>query len=109
MGSIASKAYRIHGVTPSILNFVLSRSETISHFRDCLDTYYLKYWSGKYLIQEIKEGVIKADNRIYHIVFQKPLSRGQILLNHPNQQYKLSFRAAMEDFNLPAFVFISES
>ena len=108
----AGAAYVKYGITSNTLHQLLSNIHDLSLYRDCLETYYLNYWSAKYILKDSDGGMIYKDNNMYHIVYLKPVTRGKILASvqagNSLQQYKLSFRKALPEFNLPAYVLISE-
>jgi hypothetical protein len=90
---------------------VISMSEqeyiNSAKIQENLESYFLLFWSGKYVLKEMQEGVIWKNNTRYHVCFAPNLSRGKIMRNSPLQQYKLSFRKAKKHLKLPSFVFIS--
>jgi len=101
------KAYQIGGVPPSTLAYCMENASHLDQYQDLMEEYYLVYWSGKYILQGMSEGLIKSKNKLYHVSFAPNLSRGAIMRNDSLQQYKMSFRRALPCYNLPAFVYIS--
>lgn len=104
MGAVI--AYRKYGVKPTIISWLMKNSDTITHYRDCLDKYFKLYWEGKYLLSKIQSGIIRKDNVDYLAVFSRYCSRGYIVAN-PNVQYAVSFRQAQAEYNLSAYCYIS--
>lgn len=104
----AIQAYRKYGVSPKIISWLMQNAGEITHYRDCLFSYYKLYWEGKYLLSKTEEGngTIVRNNIPYIVVYSKTCTRGYILA-HKNQQFSLSFREAKPEFGLPAYVFIS--
>lgn len=105
--------YQQHLVTPSVLSYCMQNLATMTDYRDCLDAYYLKYWSASHLISQIKGGTIRQDNIDYQVYFSPKTNRGQILQESKspltaNNQYRLSFRKPSASFgSLLPVVFIS--
>jgi hypothetical protein len=89
------------------LHWMLQNSASLDLCIDLLQTYKLNYWSGKYIIQEMKEGMIWNKGKFYHVAFHKHVTRGRILIADNLQQYRMSWREALPEYDLPPYVYIS--
>lgn len=99
-------AYRKYGVSPKIISWLMQNSQEITHYRDCLSRYFRLYWEGKYLLGKAAEGTIQKDDITYVAIYSRNCTRGYVLA-HPNIQYSVSFRKANDEFDLPAYAYIS--
>lgn len=105
--------HRIQPGTTDARSYIeyVSRSNFYLHqqpkeIRDCFEHPHLVYWSGAYIIQRMKYGLIHDSNGIpFHVAFFDKLSRGQILSNLKGQ-FALSFRRPKPEFNLVNVVLI---
>jgi hypothetical protein len=73
--------------------------------------YKLLYWSGHHVLESIEAGLIVRDDIAFIVKYHKDLTRGKILnesKQNPNKQYKLSFRAPLDSWNIDPVVIISE-
>jgi hypothetical protein len=70
--------------------------------------YKLLFWSGQHIIESIEAGIICRDDIAFIVRFNKKqnLTRGYIL-NHKEDQYTVSFRAAKDEWNIDPVVYIS--
>ena len=102
--SLSKMVSRIKLLHQAEFFFTLKDEEVTSE----LESYFLMYWSGKYIISEMKDGVITKDGVRYHVSFAHNCTRGKILANKSNQ-YRLSFRRFKKEHNIPNFVVISFS
>jgi hypothetical protein len=73
-----------------------------SHF----SKYYLLYWSGSYLLEQIKQGAIAHNGIVFAIEYKRGLTRGRIIANMQDQ-YALSFREPQLRLALLPVVIIS--
>lgn len=71
-------------------------------------SYHLLYWSGDYLLKQIKEGTITKDGITYQIRFKAGLTRGKILANLENQ-FPISFRIPCAEYGILPVAIIGES
>ena len=69
--------------------------------------YKLLYWSGAHILESIEAGMIVRDNIAFIVKYHKDLTRGYIL-KHKDAQYKMSFRAPLDSWNIDPVVIISE-
>ena len=109
--SIAPKSITVtqkHGVPPSVLlSFLQTKfSIPLSH-QHLLRSYFIRYWSKEYLLSTLEagKGTLTREN-IQFIAIYRDCSRGKIL-SSSEDQVCLSFRAALPEYNLPAYVLIS--
>lgn len=98
------KAFLKYGITPTHLYNIITNIKDIRHFKDCMEKYYLLYWSGYHICKQMSAGTILHQGTEYHVYFRNGLSRGRIMMS---DQYALSFRKAHKEFGLPAVVYIS--
>ena len=73
-----------------------------SHF----SKYYLLYWSGSHLIEQIQHGAISHNGTIFAIEYKRGLTRGRIIARLEDQ-YALSFREPQSRLALLPVVIIS--
>lgn len=100
------RAYQRHGILPSILLRMLRDFPNFpDQFQDLLSEYYLLYWAPEYFREVSKGGVIQRGNREYIVVFAKGATPAALLSCN---QVKLSFRSALPDYHLPAYVIVSK-
>lgn len=112
------QAAKKHSIYPSTVHYMLQNHPYIhSAYKDTLSEYYLLYWEAEYFLKQMQEGegsILRHGNR-YHICFHKDLSRGKLIQavkegkegKSKSCQVALSFRRALPEFNLPAYVFVS--
>lgn len=94
-----------HGVPRSVLTYLLQRSKYINlEYQDLLCYYKLLKWRGDYTLAMIHEGLLRRDNIDFIVIFGTP--RGTLLAN-PESQFNLSFRQAIPEYEIPAYVLIS--
>jgi len=103
--SIAS--YKQNQFPRHTLHWMLQHSASLSLCEDLLSTYKMNYWSGRYILQEMKEGMIYNRGKFYHVTFDPRVTRGHIMAQSPLEQYKMSWREAIPLYNLPPYVYIS--
>ena len=105
------RAYQKYGVKPSIIRHISRLSPTISHFKECFSKYYLLYWEGSYILREIATGnsILKHQGINYIPCYSTALGTTprNTILKAKEEQYSLSFRLPMEEFEIPGYVFIS--
>jgi hypothetical protein len=101
-------AYRKYGVSPKIISWLMQNSQEITHYRDAMEQYYLLFWEGKYLINKTIDGLIWRGGTSYVVVYAKNCTRGYVIA-HPNEQFSVSFRKAMPEYDLPAYCYISQA
>lgn len=91
------------------IKFYLHHSFSIPYPVACqyLQYYKLLYWSGTHTLESIEAGMICRDDIAFIVRYHKDLTRGKILRN-PDAQYAISFRAALDQYNLDPVVLISE-
>ena len=73
--------------------------------------YKLLYWGATHILESIEAGIIVRDDIAFIVRYHKDLNRGKILNDskqNPNAQYKLSFRAPLDSWNIDPIVLISE-
>ena len=108
-------AYKKYGVKPSDLSYMLHKIPAISSdYHDCLDTYYLLYWSVAYFSLHCKKGVITRDSVDYRIILRKTdyATITKQVIVHPTKQLMLSFRSPAQEYResgLPSLVLVSPS
>lgn len=97
-------AFRRTGVQRSLVAYQCVNFFTYPEaFSDCLDKYYLLYWSPEYFISQMSYGTITHNNEKY-IVIYKHCTPTQI---KTARQVKLSFRKPLDIFNLPGYVLVT--
>lgn len=77
---------------------------TLPHRQADLDKYYLLYWNPVYFDAVWNEGIITREGIDYQVVYHN--CRPAELRNE--RQIALSFRRAVQEFNLPAYVLVSK-
>lgn len=107
------------GVTNSQIQHMLQDcfyvNELPKELQDCLYFRALRYWSGKFIIEQMKYGMIWYMDKNYHVEFSSglgsgsKLSRGSIIAADLNTQYALSFRRALPELNLINYVIIKDT
>jgi hypothetical protein len=112
----AYNLYKDFGVTRSSLNFCIQRIWNVDNFKDCLNKSYLLIWKSDYLLDQIAKGngCISHQGTDYVAIYHK-ISRGSILKadadsiaeNSLRPKYKLSFRATIQQANLPNYVLVT--
>lgn len=99
-------AYRKTGVCRKLLQNLTNNSPVIPEiYRDCFSRYYLLYWSPDYVLEKMKQGIIIHDGISYYAFMSPSLSRTKIAFMA--RQMKMSFRAPIPEFDIPAAVYIS--
>lgn len=94
-----------HHVQRSVLSYIITNRFRIAPlWHDLLDSYYLLYWSPEYTKSAIKEGCIYRANKKYLVIWHN-CTPEQVYTSE--NQVMLSFRAALDDFALPAYVLIT--
>ena len=73
-----------------------------SHF----SKYYLLYWSGSHLIEQIVHGAISHNGVVFALEYKRGLTRGRILARLEDQ-YALSFREPQPRLALLPVVIVS--
>jgi hypothetical protein len=81
-------------------------TEQPAKVQECFASIQLRYWSGKHVIQEMKNGIIHNMYLNFQVQFLCGLSRGQILAADLNTQYALSFRVPKEEYKMMNYVLI---
>lgn len=100
------RAYQRHGILPSILLRMLRDFPNFpDQFQDLLSEYYLLYWTPEYFREVSKGGIIHRGNREHIVVFARGTTPASLLSCN---QVRLSFRAALPDYHLPAYVIVSK-
>lgn len=94
-----------YGVSRSTVDYAIrKRFRFPRELKDLLKSYYLLYWSGEYIKEKLSEGQIVHNNVTYNVLYfgciPKDFKAGI--------QFALSFREAVEEYQLPAYVIISE-
>lgn len=94
---------KTYGVDRSLMSHMLQNQFVIApNYRDLLSEYQLLYWSVSHTLFQNKAGYISG-----HIVVYHNCTRGSLMLTPTYKQVALSFRAAIPEYNLPAYVLIS--
>lgn len=94
---------RTYGVSKSLLHSISINLFTLPpEIRDCFCAYYLKYWQGEYFCDQVEDGAITDCSRNYLVIYQH-CTPFQV---RRAKQVKLSFRAAMPEFDIPAYVIV---
>jgi len=103
----AAQCTRQFGVTPSIIHHVACNNFSISPFyRDCFDTYNLRYWQADYFLSKVKDGLLCDWSGECFLVVYHGTTRGKVLAAG-RSQVALSFRAPREEFGLVPYVLVS--
>jgi hypothetical protein len=106
-------AFKTYGISTSSLKDVMYNREHIpSYMIQSISLYKLLYWSAEYLIEQTEKcgGTIIRYDIPFQIVWNVP--RGTVLAaskNNSMKQYRISFRKAMPEYNIPPICFISET
>ena len=104
---LASEITQKWGVTPSIIHHISLNNFSISdYYRDCFSKYRLLYWSKHHFLKQLVAGVIASEGTDYIVIYHN-CTRGKIISAHDFTQLALSFRAAHQEFNVPAYVLVS--
>ena len=100
--TVSFEAYKKHGISKTLVRSMMQNFfEFPKEYRDLLETYHLLYWQTGYFKNKITEGVIVKDGIQYQIIYQDTPA---ILSKH--SQVRLSFRSAVEVYNLEAYVLV---
>lgn len=118
----AAKLFLRYKVNPTSVNYVAMKVFNINDCSkevvNCFARRTLLYWSGDYILKQMKHGVLfDEQGDKFYVQFVKGLTRGKILAEEhrrlagklPSAQYALSFRITKPDFNCPNFVLIKRS
>lgn len=73
----------------------------------CLEKYYKLYWSKAYFQQQCVSNLILHQDKLYHVEYLVPLTRGRMLLLKDMDQLELSFRAVNPEYELHNVVLVS--
>lgn len=69
------------------------------------DTYYLLYWRGTHLLEQIQAGLIEKYDQAFKVVYHNNLTRGNII-ESKDSQFALSFRAPKAEWGISPTVLI---
>lgn len=109
LASIVS--YKKYGVQRSVIQDISQNSFYLHqqplNIQECFKSKHLVYWSGEFILERIKNGVILGGTTTsFHVHFMGDLTRGDILANK-EEQFALSFRIPQKEFALGNFVLIA--
>lgn len=92
-----------------IVNDIIRTLPTLStRFTDaCLEKYYKLYWSKEYFLHQSVSNLIPHQDKLYHVEFLPPLTRGKVLQMQAMDQLELSFRAVKPEYELHNVVLVS--
>ena len=102
-----------HAKPRTFLHNSLSHSFAIHQTEQSfLSTYFIRYWSKEYFFRitsvvSLHTGTIPLEGKEFVIVYHR-CTRGEILALESSDQLALSFRAALPEFSLPAYVLVSK-
>ena len=109
----AISTFKKHGICRSELSFQLTSKFSISPiFSPVLSKYFIRYWSKDYFLRisslvSLYTGTIPIEGKEYVVIYHR-CTRGEILQMQDSEQLVLSFRAALPEYNLPAYVLVSK-
>lgn len=95
--------YVRHGYTKESMRWNLTRIWALpQHFCKNLQSHFLLSWSGEYFKKVLDDGQIFKDETRFNVIYHNCT---------PEQCFKaksvwLSFRKALDDFDLPAYVLV---
>jgi hypothetical protein len=103
----SAHCFKKYGVYRSTLLHTLSTIFYIpAELHPALEKYTLLYQSVDYFLCNSHEGTLHRFDSEYNIVYHN-CTRGQILALPADQQLRLSYRQAVPEYSLPAFVLVS--
>jgi hypothetical protein len=101
------QSYKQNQFPRNTLHWMLQNAPSLLLCEDLLSIYKLNYWSGKYILQEMQQGMIWNRGKWYHVAFDPKVTRGHIMRQSKLEQYSMSWREAIPIYNLPPYVYIS--
>lgn len=100
---VSISSYRSYGVRKSSLHSACINQFSINtSLQDCFEAYYLKYWRGEYLLDQIEDGAMVDSGRTYLVIYQN-CTPFQV---RKCAQVRLSFRSALPEYEIPAYVIV---
>ena len=100
--TISNEAYKKHGISKTMVRSMMQNLfEFPKEYRDLLETYHLLYWQTGFFKSKITEGIIEKDGIQYQIIYK---DQPATLSKH--SQVRLSFRSAVREYNLEAYVLV---
>jgi len=106
MSSLA--CVKTYGVPKSALTYCLENSLKFpTIYRDLLCDYHILYWRLDYFVSRMAEGMVNG----YHVKFHKSITslgylKDAMKNGKGHMQIGLSFRKAIPEYNLPAYVIV---
>jgi hypothetical protein len=92
-----------YGVSKQTLHAVAVNIFTLHpDLHDLFSHYYLKYWSGTYFMDRMEDGTLEDGGKEYLVIYQHT-TPFQV---RRSRQVRLSFRAAIAEYGIPAYVIV---
>lgn len=94
-----------YGVSKQIISYVtLNKFTVYENYIDLFKTYYLRKWTSTYTLNKIKNNHLVNEDISYIVIYLG--SRESVF---SGENVMLSFRAPIDDFNIPAYVLIKKA
>lgn len=72
-------------------------------YSDCLSSYHILQWECKYLLSEVREGMLYKEGIAYQVIYHKtdPTRIKRAGNKHATSYVRISFRVAALEFDVP--------